>query len=403
MGQPIHQVQVAFEEPGVVERQVGRSDSHAPFVGAGLWLAVVVDDFKQGRHGAWVAAEEYDFVTFLHVEVYIVEKYCPVFRGGFQPFHFQNLVARFTFHLEDDARIFAGGRTDFLHVQFFQHFLAAGGLFAFGHVGREAPDEFLQFLFLFLGFGFLVLCLFQSQLAGLVPEAVVPGKQGDFPEVDVHRVGAYGVKEVTVVAHDQHRVFKFGKIILKPLHGVQVQVVGRFVQQQVVGFTEEGFGQHDAHLLLTAKFAHQFLVEVFLDAQSAQQGRCVAFGVISAHFREFLFQLGHLDAVFVREVGLGIQGIALLHDVPQHGVSHQHGVQHRVAVIFEVVLAQHGQALARSHFHASFCRFQFAGDSFQKSGFSRAVRADDAIDIAVGELHVHVFVQDPFAELDGKV
>ena len=87
---------------------------------------------------------------------------------------------------------------------------------------------------------------------------------------------------------------------------------------------------------------------VFFDTQSAQQGRSIAFGIVSAHFRELFFQFGHFDAVFVRKISFGIKRIALLHDVPQYGVSHQHGVQYGTFVILEVVLAKYGEPFARS-------------------------------------------------------
>ena len=47
LAQPIHKVQIAFEETGVVERQICRSNGHSPFVVASLCFTVTVDDFKK--------------------------------------------------------------------------------------------------------------------------------------------------------------------------------------------------------------------------------------------------------------------------------------------------------------------------------------------------------------------
>ena len=54
LAEPIHQVEVGVEESGVVQRQVGGGDGHAPIELAGMGLAVAVDDFEQGGHGTRV-------------------------------------------------------------------------------------------------------------------------------------------------------------------------------------------------------------------------------------------------------------------------------------------------------------------------------------------------------------
>lgn len=43
LAQPIHKVQIAFEEAGVVERQICRSNGHSPFVVASLCFTVTVE------------------------------------------------------------------------------------------------------------------------------------------------------------------------------------------------------------------------------------------------------------------------------------------------------------------------------------------------------------------------
>ena len=52
-----------------------------------------------------VARQEYHFVTFLYVEIDVVEKHYAFFRLLAQSGNFQNLVARLAFGSEDDARI----------------------------------------------------------------------------------------------------------------------------------------------------------------------------------------------------------------------------------------------------------------------------------------------------------
>ena len=139
------------------------------------------------------------------------------------------------------------------------------------------------------------------------------------------------------------------------------------------------------------------------NAQSAQQCGGIAFCRVSAHLGKLILQFGHPDAVFICEVGLAVQGLTLLHDLPHGGVTHQYRVEHCFLIILEMVLAQYAQALAWSQFHCSFTGFQFSADGFQQGGFACAVGAYHSIDVAVGELHVDVLVEDAFAELNGDV
>ena len=197
-------------------------------------------------------AEEHHLLTFLDVEVHVVEEHRSVLVDGFQSLDLKNLVARLALHLEDDARIFAARRLDFLHVELLQHLLSAGCLAALGHVGGESAYELLKLLLLLLGLYLLVLRLAKGELRALVPEAVVAGEHGHLAEVDVDGLCGHGVEEVTVVAYHEHGLVLvyLAEIVLKPLHGVEVEVVGRLVEQQVVGLAEKGLGEHHAHLLV---------------------------------------------------------------------------------------------------------------------------------------------------------
>ena len=170
----------------------------------------------------------------------------------------------------------------------------------------------------------------------------------------------YRVKEVTVVAYHQHGMFKVRKVFFEPGHRIHIQVIGRLVEQQVVRISEKRLCQHHAHLFLTTQITHQRVVLVFFYAQSAQQDSCIALGIPAFQFGKLFFQFGCLDTVFIGKIFLGIQGLALLHDVPKDGVSHQYGIEHRVGIKLKVVLAQHRKTLARSQGNATLSRVQLA-------------------------------------------
>ena len=83
-------------------------------------------------------------------------------------------------------------------------------------------------------------------------------------------MGTNRVEEVAVVADNQHCVLEVCQIVFKPHNGFKVEVVGRLVQQQVVGLSEEGACQQDTYFLLTAHVLHQRVVEFFRDTQATQ-------------------------------------------------------------------------------------------------------------------------------------
>ena len=366
-------------------------------------MGVAIDNFKEGRHGARVVAEENNLFALLHVEGQFVEEHGAIVGHGLQVVHLQNLVARLAIHLEDNAGVLTRRRLNLFHVEFLEHLLAAGRLAALGHIGREAADKLFQLLLLLLGLLLLVLSLTQGQLRTLVPEGVVTREEGYLAEINIYGVRADLVEEVAVVAHDQHRVLEVAEVLLQPFHGFEVKVVGRLVEQEVVGLAKEGLRQHDAHLLLTAEFAHQFAVQFVLDAQAAQERGSIVLGSIATDVRKLILQFGHEDTILVGEILLGIEFVALLHDVPHDGVAHQYGIQHRTIIIFEVVLTEHRHTFAWSHLNSTLRRVKFTRDGAEQGGFASTISTDDTINITVRKLHVDVLIQDALTELDGQV
>lgn len=88
----------------------------------------------------------------------------------------------------------------------------------------------------------------------------------------------------------------------------------------------------------------------------------VALGIPPVHRCELFFQLRSADAVFVREVRLGVQGVLLRHDRPQGRMAHDDRLQNLILVKFEVVLFQHREALPLVHDHVALGGLQVSGD-----------------------------------------
>ena len=201
------------------------------------------------------------------------------------------------------------------------------------------------------------------------------------------------------MAHNEHRMFEVREVFLQPGHRLHIQVVGRLVQQQVIGISIQSLCQHDTHLLLVVQFAHQHIVLVFLNAQAAQQGGRITLGIPTVQLGKLLLQFGHLHAVLVRKIFFGIEGFTLLHDVPQHRVAHHHRIHHRISIPLEVVLAKYRQAFARSQSYRPRCRLQLSGNRLEKSRLACTVGTDDTITIAAGKLQVDVVEQHPLTKL----
>ena len=177
-------------------------------------------------------------------------------------------------------------------------------------------------------------------------------------------MGAYAIQEVTVVAYYQNGVLKVAEILLQPGHRLHVQVVGRLVEQKVVWITKQRLSQHHTHLLLVVEFTHQHVVLILLDAQTAQQGSRITLSVPAIQLSKLLLQFRNLQAILIREIGLGIEGITLVHNIPKHRMPHQHGVHHRVGIPFKVVLTQNREPFARTQRNRTGCRVKFSRNRF---------------------------------------
>ena len=142
-------------------------------------------------------------------------------------------------------------------------------------------------------------------------------------------------------------------------------------------------------------------MKVFLDAESAEEHGSVTLGVPALHLGELILQLRHTVPVLIAEVGLGIEGVLLLHDCPEYAMPHQDGVHDGVFVEGVVILAQHGEAFAWAEGDGATGWVEGAADCAQEGGLPCAIGTDDAVTVAGGELEVHVLEKNALAKLDG--
>ena len=194
-------------------------------------MAITVDNLEKGGHRLRIVGQEDSLLTFLDGKRYVVEQYRTVGVEGFQTFYLENLIAWLTFHLEDDAWIFTCRWCDLFNVELLQHLFAGSSLLRFCDVGRETAYEFFELLALLVSFHLLVLCLAQSELAGLIPERIVAREDCHLAKVYIHGLCGNSIEEVAVVGHYEHALFEVAEIFLQPLYGVKIEVVGGLVEE----------------------------------------------------------------------------------------------------------------------------------------------------------------------------
>ena len=109
-------------------------------------------------------------------------------------------------------------------------------------------DELLQLFDLFLFLSVCFLHLFDHQLAGLIPEVVVTGIELNLAVVDISDLCADLVQEVTVMGYHDNGILKVDQELLQPCDRVQIQMVGRLVEEQDVRIAEQCLCQENFDL-----------------------------------------------------------------------------------------------------------------------------------------------------------
>ena len=200
-------------------------------------------------------AKEHNFVPLLDLEIHIVEKHFPIDTCT-ESLHLKDFITRLAIGSEDDSRVAARRWLDFLDIEFFQHLLATCSLLRLGNIGAETLNKLEQLLALFLSLLVLLLLLTQSELTRLIPEAIVTGKERNLIVIDVESVSGNGIEKVAVVRNHEDSILAVGEILFEPSDSVEVEVVGRLIEEEVIGITKKSLGKKDTHLFLTTEVLH---------------------------------------------------------------------------------------------------------------------------------------------------
>ena len=273
----------------------------------------------------------------------------------------------------------------------------------------ETLDEGLRVLYLpllVLPGPELLLPAFLAQPDELVilHPVVVDASAGDFD-------GAGGdvVEEGSVVADQDDGVGPCGQELLQPLYRLDVQVVGRLVQQEHVGPAQEELGQLDAHAPPAGELARGPVEVCAGEAQPLERALRLRPVVVTPHqvvavglVRELLDKLLVLRRLVVRTLGqLLVQAcdaVAQLVDVceSQFGLLHHRPLiaqHHHLGQIAYGALARHADRARRGRLQS--------GQNLEHGGLAGPVLAHQGDAVLTVDDEAHVLEQRRGIELYG--
>ncbi len=205
------------------------------------------------------------------------------------------------------------------------------------------------------------------------------------------------------MADHHHTALVVGEELLQPHHGGDVEVVGRLVEEQDVGFREQRLGQEHPHLQRRVDLAHLLLVHRRRYAQVGEHLGCGGLLAVAIELGEALLEVRELGTVGIGEVRLAGQGVHRLLEFPDLGVALEGHVDDAFLLMVVDVLAQPAHALARIQHDLARDGLDLAGEDPEEGRLAGAVGADQAIAVAGDQAQVDVLEQHLLAEGHGEL
>src|SRR6185503_5412338 len=144
-------------------------------------------------------------------------------------------------------------------------------------------------------------------------------------------------------------------------------------------------------------------MKVFGDSDGEQQLAGRRLGRVAVERRELALDFRRVQAFGLAQRRLRIKPLALLIELPETLVSHDHGVDDRKLLERELVLAQLADAHVRLDRDVAVRRLELAREDLQERRLARAVRADQAVTVRVPELDGDVLEERLLSELNSDV
>ena len=214
---------------------------------------------------------------------------------------------------------------------------------------------------------------------------------------------AHAVQEVAVVGDDDHGAVTRREYVFQPADGVNVQVVGWFVEQQHFRVGKQCLRQQHAQFPAGGYLAHRAEMLLQRNTQAQQQLTSARLGRITVHLGEIGFQLCHRHAVFFAHFWQRIDALAFGLDLPQLLMTHDHRVDDIEVLVGELILPQLAEAHVGLEHDLACGRLKIATEDFHERRLAGPVGADQAVAIAIAKFDGDVFKQRLGAKLHGDV
>ena len=253
------------------------------------------------------------------------------------------------------------------------------------HAHEGPHPQLLRRLLQLLDLGLLLFVLLHPLLVAAFllhgVEAVVPAVELRPAVLDLDDPGDGAVQEVPVVGDGDHRAVESPDVLLQPLGGVEVQVVGGLVQQQDVRVLQDEAAQVHPGLLPAGEAVEELLplgvrngqavcdlVHRHVRVVAAEGLEPLAEGAVPLQNRRVALPGGHP----------GLQGPHLLRQALQPGESGAQHVLHRVAGGVDGDLGDQAHPSALAHHDGALVIVQLAGQYLEQGGLAGAVAAQQA-------------------------
>ena len=209
------------------------------------------------------------------------------------------------------------------------------------------------------------------------------GVEGELAAVEMRDGVDAALEQPAVVADDDRGPGEALQPAFQPHGGLEVEVVGRLVEQQQFGLEEQHAGERHAHPPAAGELARRSRLRGGVEAEAGEDGRGAGGGAVGLDRDQAFVDLGHAVAVRVA-VGLGEQGGAFC-------VGGQHGLDQGLVATGRF-LGDMAHAGAGGEADLAAIGLDLVGDGLQQRRLAGAVAADEP-DLAAGIDHEGGVVQ----------
>ncbi len=216
-------------------------------------------------------------------------------------------------------------------------------------------------------------------------------------------MGADLIQEVAVVRDDDHGAGTVVQHVFQPADGVDIEVVGRFVQQQDIRIGEQRLCQQHAQLPAWSNGAHRAVVLVEWDADTEQQFAGARFRRVAVVFGVDVLQFGGAHIIVLGRLRVHVDGVLLDVGGPHLLMAHHDHIKHALVFVGELVLLEPCHTFVAVDGDVASRRLQHAGQNLHEGGLTATVGADQAVAVAFAEFDGDVLEQRLGAKLHGDV